>query len=147
MDFIKTTTWQHKLSQRKEIVMNCSYLSLMTMMTLMEWTSLIPLQVMKHSKLRCIYMTNCSVWKVMHQFNSICTLPPSPRPLWAFVRLVSPRGGALANFAPPEGRAFAIRGATPELLICPWFPIQKYKEIEDFTGNTSRLAHLDGKNL
>ena len=75
MDFIKTTTQQHKLSQRKEIVMNSSYLSLMTMMTLMEWTSLIPLQVMKDSRLRCIYMTNCPVWKVMHQ-----SIPSAPSP-------------------------------------------------------------------
>ena len=126
MDFIKTTTQQHKLSQRKEIVMNCSYLSLMTMMTLMEWTSLIPLQVMKDSRLRCIYMTNCPVWKVMHQ--SIPSAPSPPPGHWGtFVRLVSPGGGAWANFALPKGRAFAIPGATPELLICTWFPIRKYK--------------------
>ena len=81
MDFIKTTTQQYKLSQKKEIVMNCSYLSLMTMMTLMEWTSLIPLQVMKDSRLRCIYMTNCPVWKVMHQSIPSSPSPPPPRPL------------------------------------------------------------------
>ena len=127
MDFIKTTTQQYKLSQKKEIVMNCSYLSLMTMMTLMEWTSLIPLQVMKDSRLRCIYMTNCPVWKVMHQSIPSAPSPPPPGHWGTFVRLVSPGGGAWANFALPKGRAFAIPGATPELLICTWFPIRKYK--------------------
>ena len=79
MDFIKTTTRQHKLSQRKEIVMNCSYLSLMTMMILMERTNLIPLQVMKESKLRCIYMTSCPVWKVMNQSIPSPPFPPTPQ--------------------------------------------------------------------
>lgn len=126
MDFIKTTTWQHKLSQRKEIVMNCSYLSLMMMMMiLMEWTSLIPLQVMKDSKLRSIYTVHdqLSCLKSYASVNSICTLPPAPGRWGAFVCLVNPGGGALANFALPKGRAFAIPGATRELLICTWFPI------------------------
>ena len=103
MDFIKTTTQQHKLSQRKEIVMNCSYLSLMTMMILMEWTNLIPHQVMKDSKLRCIYMTNyCQLLSCLKRYapvNSICTLPPPfPGHSDAFFCLVSPGCGALANF-------------------------------------------------
>ena len=41
----------------------------------------------------------------MHQ-----SIPP------AFARLVSPGGGAFANFALPEGRAFANPGAIPEVL-------------------------------
>ena len=127
MDFIKTTTRQHELSQRKEIVMNCSYLSLMTMMILMERTNLIPLQVMKHSKLRCIYITNRPEKLCISKFH----LHPLPAPLPghcdAFFYLVSPRGGALANFVLPTGWAFTIPGATPELLICAWFPIRKYK--------------------
>ena len=43
------------------------------------------------------------------QFN-----PPGYR--GAFARLVSPGGGALANFALPGGRAFVNPGATLELL-------------------------------
>ena len=118
MDFIKTTTQQYKLSQKKEIVMNCSYLSLMTMMTLMEWTSLIPLQVMKDSRLRCIYMTNCPVWKVMHQ--SIPSAPsPPPQATEGHLSALSvlevgheqilrcPRVGHLPSLGPPRSFWYA----------------------------------------
>ena len=103
MDFIKTTTRQHKLSQRKEIAMNCSYFSLMTMMILMERTNLIPLQVMKHSQLRCIYMTNRPVWKVMHQSIPSAPSPrPPSRPLWCiFLPCQSGRWGISKFYAAP----------------------------------------------
>ena len=112
MDFIKTTTRQHELSQRKEVVMNCSYLSLMMMMILMEWTNLIPLQVMKDSKLRCIYMTNyCQLLSCLKSYasvNSICTLPPPPRPLrgicppcqsqrWSISKFCAARGSGICH--------------------------------------------------
>ena len=70
------------------------------------------IKVHLHDQLSCL--------KIYASVNSISTLPPPSR-------LVSPGGGALANFALPKGRAFAIPGATPELLICTWFPIRKYK--------------------
>ena len=41
-----------------------------------------------------------------------------------FSCLVSPGGGALANFSLPGGQAFANPRAIPKLLICSWFPIQ-----------------------
>ena len=50
----------------------------------------------------------------MHQ--SIPTAPdPSPGYCGAFSPLVSPGGGAFANFSLPRGRAFANPGAIPEL--------------------------------
>ena len=53
-------------------------------------------------------------------------LRPAPTPGYgrAFARLVSPGGGALANFALPGGRAFANPGAIPELLTRTRFPIR-----------------------
>ena len=53
--------------------------------------------------------------------------PPPPHRFGygrAFARLVSPGGGALANFALPGGRAFANPGAIPELLTRTRFPIR-----------------------
>ena len=54
------------------------------------------------------------------------SLPPSP-PLTLttaghFSAVVSPRGGALANFVRPRDRAFENPGATPDLLAltCRW---------------------------
>ena len=59
----------------------------------------------------------------MHQ-----SIPPAPSPplgyCGAFARLVSPGGGAVANFALPGGRAFANCGAIPELLTRTHFPIR-----------------------
>ena len=60
----------------------------------------------------------------------------------ALARLFIPVGGALANFAMPGGRAFANPGASPELLT-PGFLSKDYYT-EEFTGKTSRLAHLVG---
>ena len=50
--------------------------------------------------------------------------PPPPGYCGAFAYLVSPGGGAFENFALPRGRAFANRGAIPELLTCTQFPIR-----------------------
>ena len=60
--------------------------------------------------------------------QSISAAPPSPGYCGAFVRLVSPGGGALANFALPGGRAFANPGAKPELLTRTRFPISITKQ-------------------
>ena len=82
----------------------------------------------------------------MHQ--SIPASPSPPRATeGAFALLVSPGGGAFANFGLPGGRAFANPGANPELLTRTRFPLTRYYT-EDFTGKTSRLAHLSrtGKN-
>lgn len=46
--------------------------------------------------------------------NSSCAHPPPS--CGAFVRLVSPGGGAFANFALRGGRTFARPGANPEHL-------------------------------
>ena len=92
-------------------------------------------------------MTNCATRffaGLMHQ--SIPTaLSPPPRPLpssppgycGAFTRLVSPRGGAFANFALPGDWAFANPGASKAHGF-----LSKYNYTEDFTGKKSRLAHL-----
>ena len=48
--------------------------------------------------------------KVMHQ-----SIPPAPSPSPPYYCLVSPGGGAFANFSLPGGRAFANAGAIPEL--------------------------------
>ena len=60
--------------------------------------------------------------------NSSCAQPPpSPPPpgyCEAFARLVSPRGGAFANFVLPGGRTFTNPGAIPELLMRTRFPIR-----------------------
>ena len=50
--------------------------------------------------------------------------PPPPGLLQAFSRLVSPWGGAFANFALRGGRAFANPGAISELLTRTQFPIR-----------------------
>ena len=59
----------------------------------------------------------------MHQ-----SIPPAPSTppgyCGAFACLVSPGGGAIANFALPGGRAFANPRAIPELLTRMQFPIR-----------------------
>ena len=78
--------------------------------------------------------------------NSSCTQPPSPPPGYsgAFTRLVSPGVGHLKHFFfsrgqdiwQPRGqpRAFDTHAARGFL--------SEYNYKEDFTGKTSRLAHL-----
>ena len=51
------------------------------------------------------------------QFQVLPAPPPPPGYCGAFARLVSPRGGAFANFVLP--------GAIPELLTRRRFPIRK----------------------
>ena len=52
------------------------------------------------------------------------SLPPPPGLLRGIARLVSPGGGAFANFALPGGRAFANPLAILELLTRTRFPIR-----------------------
>ena len=61
---------------------------------------------------------------LMHQSIPPAPSPPPPGLLRAFARLVSPGGGAVANFALPGGRAFANPRAIPELLTRTRFPIR-----------------------
>ena len=70
------------------------------------------------------------------------THPPFPFPgnCGAFSCLVSPGGGAYANFALPGDRAFANPRAIPELSHAHGF-LSEYNYTESFTGKT-RLAHL-----
>ena len=57
--------------------------------------------------------------------NSSCAQsPPPPGYCRAFVRLVSPGGGAFANFALPRGRAFANPRSICELLTLTQLPIR-----------------------
>ena len=58
--------------------------------------------------------------KCISQFQ----LRPAPVLLQAFSRLVSPWGGAFANFALRGGRAFANPGAISELFTRTQFPIR-----------------------
>ena len=57
------------------------------------------------------------------QFQLRPSPPPPPGYCRTFACLVSPGGGAVANFALPRGQAFANPGATPALLIRPWFSL------------------------
>ena len=58
-----------------------------------------------------VYFTWDGFGEVMHQ-----SIPPAPSPPPpTYYCLVSPGGGAFANFALPGGRAFANAGAIPEL--------------------------------
>ena len=85
------------------------------------------------------------VVSLMHQ--SIPAAPPSPPPpgyCGTLVRLFSPGGGTFANFAMPGDRTFANPGASPELLTLGF--LSKYYYTEEFTGKTSRLAHLIGRS-
>ena len=66
-------------------------------------------------------------------------LPPPPGQLRAFVCLVSPGGGALSNFAWPEGRGFAYPGATPGLLTHTWFPTRN-PNVEDFIAKNQQFV-------
>lgn len=62
-----------------------------------------------------IKLSGCSVCLCTHA-------PPPPPPLTTAGHLpavVSPRGGALANFVRPRDRAFENPGATPDLLALP----------------------------
>ena len=70
----------------------------------------------------------------------LCPSSPPPGHCGAFAYLISPGGGALANSVWPGGRAFTYPGAASELLTRMWFPILIQLSMEDFTGNTSRLA-------
>ena len=70
--------------------------------------------------------------------------PPPPGYCGTLVRLFSPGGGAFANFAMPGDRTFANPGASPELLTLGF--LSKYYYTEEFTGKTSRLAHLVGRS-
>ena len=63
------------------------------------------------------------------------TLPPPPRLLRGCCPPCQSRGWGIANFALPWGRAFANR-AFDKLVVS-----YQYNYTEDFTGNTSRLAH------
>ena len=84
-----------------------------------------------------------SRFRLMDQPIPAAPSSPSPNPglMRAFVHLVSPGGGAFANFALPVGRAFANPGATPSFRHARGF-LSKYNYTEDFTGKTSRLAHF-----
>ena len=61
---------------------------------------------------------------VMHQSIPAPPSPPAPGYCGAFAGLVSPRGGAFANFVLPGSRAFPNPGAIPELLTRTRFPIR-----------------------
>ena len=86
----------------------------------------------------------------MHQSIPAAYSPPPPLPGYcgAFSHLVSPGGGAFTNFALPGSWAFANPGADLELLTLSRGFLSEYNNTEDFTGKTSRLAHLSktGKN-
>ena len=57
--------------------------------------------------------------------QSIPAAPSAPQGYYrAFACLVSPGGGAFANFVLLGGRAFANPAAIPELLTRTWFPIR-----------------------
>ena len=77
----------------------------------------------KRDSCQHIKLSGCSVCFCAH-----APLPPSPPPPFTlttaghFSAVVSPRGGALANFVRPRDRAFENPGATPDLLAltCRW---------------------------
>ena len=78
--------------------------------------------------------------------NSGCAQHPPPPPTpsdycGAFARLVSPGGGAFADFVLHEGRAFVNPGSISELLTHTQFPIRIYLH-RRFYWKKSRLAHL-----
>ena len=84
---------------------------------------------------------------VMHQSIPAAPIPPPPGNCGTFAHHVSPGGGALANLARPEGRAFAYPGTlTPGLLTRTWFPTLN-PNMEDSlaklrTGQTCRLFSI-----
>lgn len=68
------------------------------------------------------------------------------------MRLTSPRGGILANFARPGGWAFANPDSTLSFLHARGFRLkfQTLLNVDDFTGNTISqigLSVKDGKDL
>ena len=79
---------------------------------------------------------DCRCWRpgcqsfscLMHQsIPAVHRSPPPPTPLGycgGVACLVSPGGGAFANFALPGGRAFANPRTIPKLLTCMRFPIR-----------------------
>ena len=80
--------------------------------------------------------TGKSLSKNNASVNSTCAQAP-PGQLRGICRLVSPGGGAFANFALPGGRAFANPRAIPELLTRTRFPISEYNYKEGFNGKNA----------
>ena len=70
--------------------------------------------------------------------NSTCTQPP-PGYHETFAHLVSPGGGAIANFAPPGGRAFANPGPFPSFWHTRGF-LSEYNYTEGFTGKKKQIG-------
>ena len=78
-------------------------------------------------KTRQYFIRGGVLFQLVHGINQPIPAAPIPPPPPGYCRtfacLVSPGGGAVANFALPRGQAFANPGATPALLIRPWFSL------------------------
>ena len=70
----------------------------------------------------CVMILNYLVRKSM--YIGLYKTPNKALSCLVFSRLVSPGGGAFANFALPESRAFAKPGANLKLLKRTRFPIR-----------------------
>ena len=75
----------------------------------------------------------------MHQSILAVSSAPPPGYCGAFTCLVSPRGGAFANFVLPGGRAFAYPRAIRKVLTRTRFPVNSYQNI------TTQRILLGGK--
>ena len=77
----------------------------------------------------------------MHQ-----SIPPAPSTPGLFARLLSPGGGAFANFALPGGRVFATPGPLVSFSHSRSF-LSEYNYTEALTEKKkqNRLAHLSRK--
>ena len=69
---------------------------------------------------------------------------PSPHPPLPFARLVSPGGGAFANFALPRGREFANPGPFPSFWHAHGF-LSEYNYTDGFTGKKADWLICQGQ--
>ena len=81
------------------------------------------------------------IYALVRQFQPRTAPPPPPRLLQGIFPSYSPGGGVLANFALPGVGICQPRGHHRDFWHSRSFQYE-YNYTEDFTGKTSRLAHL-----
>ena len=113
----------------------------MTQCFITRWNTL---KFIKNTLLRNVFSTLFSVFhlvmkqcvsRLIYNASVNCSCAQSP------ICLPCQSGSGVANFALPEDQAFTNPGPPPSFWHTHGF-LSKYNYTEDFTGKTSKLAHL-----